>query len=188
MEQIKAAEWITIFAIVVGPILALQIQKWLELGQAKRARKDGVFRTLMATRAARVSSDHVQALNMIPIAFYGSRIAGRQRQTAGELAVCSAFREYLDNLNTRMEGLSESQRDVIFSQREAKFTALLGEIAKAQSFDFEPIDIRGMVYFPIHHSTIDADQEAIRTGLAHLLTGQTAINMNVVNLPNRAVE
>ena len=58
-------EWITISAIIIGPILAVQVQKLIERYKEKNDRKLNIFKTLMATRGARVSFEHVRALNMI---------------------------------------------------------------------------------------------------------------------------
>lgn len=53
--------WITILAIILGPIFAVQTQKWIERDAAAKGRKLQLFRTLMATRASRLSMDHVNS-------------------------------------------------------------------------------------------------------------------------------
>lgn len=63
----------TVLAVVAGPILALYIQSKLNIGREKRERRTHVFKTLMATRATRLSADHVVALNMIDVEFYGNK-------------------------------------------------------------------------------------------------------------------
>ena len=82
-----AVEVITIFAILAGPVLAVQAQKWIENVREKKNRKLHIFRTLMATRAAKVSAEHVRVLNMIDIKFYD------------DSKVKEAWKEYLDHLN-----------------------------------------------------------------------------------------
>lgn len=47
--RMKAIEWVTIGAIIVGPILAVQIQKLIERYTEKKDRKLNIFKTLMAT-------------------------------------------------------------------------------------------------------------------------------------------
>src|SRR5579862_9610949 len=82
-------EVITILAILAGPVLAVQAQKWVENFREKKNRKLHIFRTLMATRApmAKVSAEHVRSLNMIDIEFYD------------DSNVTEAWKEYLDHLN-----------------------------------------------------------------------------------------
>jgi hypothetical protein len=62
-------DWSIIGATILGPILAVQAQKWVEIIRERRGRKLWIFHTLMATRAARTSTEHVQALNMIDLIF-----------------------------------------------------------------------------------------------------------------------
>jgi hypothetical protein len=92
-----------IIATLLGPILAVQAQKAVERARERNNRKSWVFHTLMATRAARLSADHVQALNMIDLAFYGKRIFGIHRRSKKETIVLDAWHEYLDHLNTKYE-------------------------------------------------------------------------------------
>ncbi|MGZ7172458.1 DUF6680 family protein [Burkholderia gladioli] len=63
-------------ATLLGPVLAVQAQKWVERAREATNRKQSVFTTLMATRQSRVSIDHVRALNSIDLAFYGRRVLG----------------------------------------------------------------------------------------------------------------
>jgi len=60
----KLAEVLTVLAVLLAPVVAVQVQKWLELFREDRARKRWIFKTLMATRAATAPPDHVHALNM----------------------------------------------------------------------------------------------------------------------------
>jgi hypothetical protein len=55
---------------LLGPVLAVQAQRWVEGFREKKARRLTVFRTLMATRALNLSTAHVEALNAVPIDFY----------------------------------------------------------------------------------------------------------------------
>src|ERR671922_1320544 len=64
-------EWLTLAAIVVAPLVALQVSQRLERQRAKRDRRLIIFRALMANRSSALAPDHVQALNMIDIEFAG---------------------------------------------------------------------------------------------------------------------
>jgi len=64
------SDWLVIIAVIVGPILAVQIQKFIENRNTIKERKMHIFKTLMATRATTVSPLHVEALNMIDIEFH----------------------------------------------------------------------------------------------------------------------
>src|SRR6266700_612523 len=102
-----------IVTLFTGPVAAVQAEKWLERRHASRKGKDYVFRTLMATRAAKVSPEHVQALNMIDLEFYGR---GKNRR------VRDAWKAYLDHLNSQYDKDNFSIWDI---KREELFIDLL---------------------------------------------------------------
>src|SRR5437870_12799453 len=89
------SDWLTIAAIVLAPLVAIQVSVWLEKRKARRQRQFSIFQTLMATRASGLAPAHVQALNMIDVEFYGT--------DKGTRAVVDAWRGYLDFLNTPAE-------------------------------------------------------------------------------------
>ncbi|MFZ4655024.1 MAG: DUF6680 family protein [Methylococcaceae bacterium] len=60
---VKITDIAIVFATLCGPVLAVQAQKWLEHGRAIKERRLWIFRTLIATRASRLSASHVDALN-----------------------------------------------------------------------------------------------------------------------------
>lgn len=92
--------WLLIFSTILGPIPAVQTQKWVELAGDRRNRKAWIFQALMATRANRTDVTHVQALNMIELGFYGRKLFGIHKRTKSEQAVLDAWKEYLDQLNS----------------------------------------------------------------------------------------
>ena len=59
----------TIVAIIIGPIVALWIQRNSEKRREKRNRKLVIFKELMATLATTLSPRHVDALNAIEVEF-----------------------------------------------------------------------------------------------------------------------
>lgn len=157
------AEGTLIFVTFAGPVAAVQAQKWIERRQAKRKGKDYVFRTLMATRAARLSPEHVQALNMIDLEFYGGGTK--------EKGVREAWKQYLDHLNTRYENdttgaWSIRQLDLLID--------LLYQMSNCLGFDFDKTQIKNSVYSPIAHGNLEQELNIIRGGLVKILTGKAA--------------
>src|SRR4051812_16590246 len=90
---INIAEGLLIAATVAGPILAVQAQKFIERIKDRNERKRRIFYVLMATRATKLSLDHVQNLNMIELEFGAGR---SQRQSASDKKVITAWRTLLD--------------------------------------------------------------------------------------------
>lgn len=87
---ITISDWLMITAVLIAPLLAVQVQKRLEKLRESRGRKMRIFKTLMATRAATVSTDHVQALNMIDLEFHDNKYK----------RVTTAWKTYLDHLSS----------------------------------------------------------------------------------------
>jgi hypothetical protein len=100
-------DWINIVAILVAPLVAVQVSLWLERRKERRRRQLETFRTLMATRASGLAPDHVKALNMIDVEFYGSDKSSK--------AVLHG-RSYLDHLNmaaTASEAWGTKREDLL---------------------------------------------------------------------------
>jgi hypothetical protein len=184
-EGVRMGEWLTIIAALLGPILAVQAQKIVESGRSKRQMKNGLFQTLMATRASRLSSRHVEALNMVNIAFYGDRFFGFRWQSTAEKSICRAWRIYFDTLEIDNSTYSDDQNVRLLEVRFDKFIVLLGAIAIQQNYDFDPIDLRKNAYSPKAHGDIEGEHHEIRAGLAAILSGKKPFPMEVVNLPKK---
>jgi hypothetical protein len=93
----KISDVLMLFAVLLSPLLAVQVQEWLEQFREKRIRKILIFETLMATRAAGLPPEHVRALNMIDLTFYGGVPNKRSKK---DQQVLDAWKEYLDQLST----------------------------------------------------------------------------------------
>jgi hypothetical protein len=178
--DLRAADWLTIAAIILGPILAVQAQKFVEGGREKRERRLKLFHTLMATRAARISVDHVQALNMIDIEFYGRRVLGSQRQSRAEKGVTNAWRNYGDHLNTP----SATEQLPLWEVEGYKlFITLLYEMSKALGYAFDESQLRRNLYSPQGHAQLEKQAAAIRKGAEELLSGEKPLSVIVYSAP-----
>lgn len=52
MDKITIADWLMIFAVLLGPIIAVRMTRYLDDKKEIRERKLLVFKKLMATRAS----------------------------------------------------------------------------------------------------------------------------------------
>lgn len=62
-------DWLTVAAIVLGPVLALFAQRVLDRIREKKKQRVGLYLALMSTRAQPLVPAHVQALNSIDVVF-----------------------------------------------------------------------------------------------------------------------
>ena len=87
----RISDLIMTAAVILGPILSVRIQQWIELQRQQRERKLWLFRTLMLFRGNPQREEHVQALNLIDIEFDSRDIK--------DVSVREAWRQYLNHLN-----------------------------------------------------------------------------------------
>jgi hypothetical protein len=170
--NVSLSDWLTIAAILIGPIMAVQAQRFLESLRDRRNRRLAVFHTLMATRAARLSHLHVQALNQIDIEFYGRRALGIRIQTPAEKRVTNAWRVYSDHLNNRYP---EGEFARWIEDGDKQLAKLLFEMSRALGYDFDEVELRRNVYSPVAHGKLEAQDAAIREGLERLLTNKSGL-------------
>ena len=138
-------DWLSVLAVLASPLVALQVSKALEAGKERRHSKMWVFHTLMATRHARLSTEHVHALNSIDIEFFKDK------------PVALAWKAYLDHLNDTPMILS------LWSQKsDDLFVDLLFEMSKTLKFDFDKTHLRRGIYSPRAHGEADEDAMVMR--------------------------
>src|SRR5262245_5501290 len=106
--DIRLTDLLIVAATIIGPILAVQVQKALERWRADGARRDHIFKVLMATRAARLAPNHIEALNMINIELPASKKRFKKAR--------SAWKAYFAHLGEPVP--EEALRPVYFAKRE----------------------------------------------------------------------
>jgi len=160
---------LTVAAIFLGPIVAVQLTRYLDDKKEVRERKLRVFKVLMTTRGYTLSPGHVESLNMIDLEFNG--------KSKKEKEVINAWKVYLDHL-----GNSTITGDQWGVRRIDLFVDLLHQMAKVLKFEFDKVHIKNAVYSPRAHGELEDDQTAIRRGFRELLECKRIIPMYVTNL------
>lgn len=164
-----------IFATLIGPILAVQAQKWLERRRSVEERRVQIFRILMATRAALLSPGHVEALNAIPVEFYGTK--GKLKQ------INDAWKLFLDH-----HTLDGVPTEVWGQRRLDLFMDLLFLISQFLGYGFNRAQLERDIYSPRAHGELENEQTIIRKGLVRLFNGETVLPMAVKEFPATADE
>jgi hypothetical protein len=127
----KLNEILTLLAIVLGPILAVQIEKFISARREDKNRKLSIFKTLMATRGSILSWPHVEALNRIDLEFSHNKKFNK---------VIISWKEYFDNLCQDKEALEEIR---LWSARNQELlTNLLYEIGQSLGYKFDKVLIK----------------------------------------------
>jgi hypothetical protein len=162
-----------IIALIIGPVAAVLIQRWRDHRNLKRERRMHIFRTLMKTRATPLSSQHVEALNMIDMEFYK------------EKKVINAWKLLLDNFthypqNTVADDY-KIKLDASTKKSEELRVALLSAMAKALKYDFDEVCIKRDVYVPMGHTEMEFKQYIVLTQLSEILMGNKAFPVIFTN-------
>jgi hypothetical protein len=174
-----ALEWVTsissttfaiICATLLGPVLAVQAQKWLERGRDIKKRRLMIFRTLMATRAAMLSPMHVEALNAVPVEFYGTSKKLKQ--------INDAWKLYIDHHDDRL-----APNDAWGQKRLDLFHELLHLMSQFLGYSFSKAQLARDIYAPRAHGDLETEQTIIRKGLVGLFKGEIALPMAVKEFP-----
>ena len=119
-------------ATFLGPVMAVVLTFWREAFKAKYNRRLHVFRTLMATRRVGISTEHVNALNLIEVDFYKCT------------KVETAWNEYKNHLNDS----SKPEDEAWYEKKEKLLAKLLFEIGAVLNFKIQAMDIFKGGYAP----------------------------------------
>ena len=167
------SDWLAILAILVAPIVALQIQKYIEDRKEIRARKMQIFRTLMATRATRLDAKHIEALNMIDIEFFKN-----EKVTEKWKLLLDNFANYPQDPN---EKNYESRLSSCAEKSDGLFVDLLSEMAKSLDYKFDKVHLKRNIYIPKGQADYMMSQEFMRRAFIEVLSGARSIPIKVVN-------
>lgn len=154
---------ITIVAILAGPILAVQAQKWIERARDVRGRRLHIFRNLMATRGLPLSPAHVEALNVVDVEYHGVQ------------KVVDAWRLYQDHLNhfPQPDAAGKVDKDAVsrwHDQRPNLLTDLLFEMATHLKLNLDKVALKRTAYAPQAYLDIEQETASIRRNLAGMLS------------------
>lgn len=167
-------EILTIIAIIIGPIVAVQIEKQLQKSRAEIERKNSIFKTLMSTRGTILSYSHVEALNRIDLEFSNEKRYEK---------VISAWKEYLDNLSQKV---TDDNILIWSAQNQELLSNLLFEMGNSLGYNFDKVIIKRNVYSPVAHGTVEKEMQAIRKGILDILNGDRNIPFEIIQ--NQAQE
>ena len=167
------SDWLVVIAILLAPIFALQIQKYIEDRKEKRARKMQIFRTLMTTRATRLDAKHIEALNMIDIEFFKN-----EEVTEKWKLLLDNFANYPQDPN---EKNYESKLSSCAEKSDGLFVDLLSEMAKSLDYKFDEVHLKRNIYIPKGQTDYMMSQEFMRRAFVEVLSGKRAIPIKVLS-------
>ena len=184
---------LTIIAIILGPILAIQVQKIIERIKQRRDEKRKLFMSLMVTRGRPLLLEHVQALNMIDIVF--SVKWYRSKKDKAVIDAWSVFRDHLYHFPKELlakEGTDISKEDTStynaqmetwISKKDDLLIEILDKMAKPLGYRFDKVLLKRGSYTPRHYDDLEACQLINLRGIAQILVGNKSLPVNIVGIP-----
>ena len=157
--QISTETWAIVAATGLGRILAVAITLWRTEVTSRYNRRLHVFRTLMATRKVGISPDHVNALNLVEVDYYGCD------------KVEAAWSDYKDHLNNSGKPEDDAWRET----KEKLLAKLLFEIAAVLGFKIPAMDIFKGGYAPLGWAHREYRKLAAMEYLYDLSQGKTVL-------------
>lgn len=164
---LTVVEGVTIFAIIIGPVLAVLISRLTDDRSKARHRRIDIFRSLMKTRKNILNVEHVHALNIVELEFHGE----------DEVKTC--LRAYID---FRTSALPSGESDGIRHADRADdlLYDLIQAIGKTINYKFDKNDLKRFSYSPQGWSD---DNYLLRKNAEHinlLLTGRIPLPVKVL--------
>lgn len=172
-EQTALIAGLTILAIIVGPLLALWLQRIAENRREKRQGKLWVFKNLMMYRATPLAYPYVQALNLIDVSFNANN--------KEEKAVRDAWNVLLDHFVSH-----KGQPDFLENSRTLTAT-LLAAMGKCLGYDFDEVYLKRHAYQPEGHGKLEEEQHELRGLLLQVLRNDRRIPMAIFPDDLRAI-
>jgi hypothetical protein len=165
-----------ILAVLLSPLIAVQVQKAVEKWRADRIKKISIFKTLMATRGTPLSPQHVEALNMIDLEFKAEK--QEEKKVLEAWKVCH---DHFYDVPKNYEDPSYKAEMVTWTtQTEKNLIDLLHAMAKSLGYDFDEVQLKKGFYTPQGHAEIETEQFLIRKGMVELLLGKRNLPVKIV--------
>lgn len=165
---VTISDWFIIAATLLGPIVAVQLTRWLDDIRSKKDRKFAIFTALMATRAYNTSYGHVEALNRIDVEFSEKK----------DKKVIDSWKAYHDHLSSRI-----NSQDLWNEKCISLFSDLLYEMSENLGYSFDKTYIKNMAYSPIRHGILENEQDKLRQALISVLEDGKSIPISITNFP-----
>jgi hypothetical protein len=167
------ADILMILAVLCGPILAVQTQKFIETWRDHKGRQLTVFKILMATRGTPVSPRHVEALNLIDLEF--------SEKSPKEKEVVDAWKVYLDHLSSTsmpsdyQDPSYQAKLDAWGVKSSDYLIDLLFNMSRSLGYNYDRVQLRRGAYMPKGLTDIELELSLLRRGMLDVLYGKRAI-------------
>ncbi len=150
-------DWITVAAIIVGPVLALFAQRVLDLLRERKKERKQLFYTLMNTRHQFLSPTHLQALNSIDIVFKNNE------------KIRNTWKAVLDQASTNFDATDANAVAAWNARLIDRRVDLYQIIGQDLGYQYTTDYIQRGIYSPRFVDEIEQEWHEVRRGLVRVL-------------------
>lgn len=164
--SIRLTDVLMVLATMVSPFIAVQASEKLRANAAAKDAREKVFHTLISTRGARLTPDHVAALNRIDLVFPAAAFSG----------VSDAWNLYMRHLS-RGRAEMEQAGEAHFTEGNRLFMALLKAMSAALDIPFSDTALQHNAYYPQGYIHNEQQAYLLRDAALLVLKGEQAISI-----------
>jgi len=162
---IKMTDLAIVVATLAGPFLAVYVTEKQRNKADIRNRKVHMFRTLMATRSARLAPAHIEALNLVEVEF--------DQTSRQERGVIDCWKLYLAHLNDQAY-----PTDVWVSKSHELLVDLLYAMSITLGYEYDKAAIKNGAYYPKGYGDAEAEMLETRKLWFEILRGNRKLPMH----------
>lgn len=169
------SDTLMIVAVIAGPILAVQVQKWIERTKERKYRKERIFKILMATRGNVLSQQRVEDLNMIDLEFNNKK----------EEKVLNEWKLYFDHLNNRIrkEDPDFKVKNELWGNKSEELQInLLYAMSQSLNYRFDRVQLKNGIYIPQGHVDLEEENKDIRESLKDIISGKKSFPIEITGI------
>ncbi|RWM05921.1 DUF6680 family protein [Mesorhizobium sp.] len=169
-----ASHWWEIAAIIIGPIVAVAITLWYQNRDRRYQNRFDVFRSLALSRRHGLSTEFVNALNLIPVHF--NRDVEVMKRRRGLMDLFNDPQWTADDIATRARMLD---------RRETMVAELIREVGRAVNVSIDDIEILKGAYAPQSWADQEEVTQRARRAALEILEGRRSVPVQVIVPPQQ---
>ena len=154
-----------VIVALAAPLIALQMQKWLDERHESRNRKLTIFKNLMMYRVTPLSPQFVQFLNLVDLEFNG--------KNKKEAAVRDQWKILLDHFNNYTEAPNPVEKAQDLTR------GLLKAMSAYFDYEFDEVYLKRGAYYPKYFADLEQEQNTLRHQLLELLAGNRRLPVGI---------
>lgn len=165
---VRVTDVLMVLATLLSPFIAVQASEKLRANAAARDAREKVFHVLMSTRGARMTPDHVGALNRIDLVFPAAHFS----------VVSDAWSLYLRELS-KDEPSDDVDRRASYAEQNRAFYSLLRAMATVLNTPFSETTLQHNAYYPKGYVFNEAQNAEFRAAAIKVMKGEQPLSVKL---------